>query len=102
MGEHPNVEEVRAFAQGGCGRETARKVVQHLLRGCSLCREEIARQSRMEECGALVALYDYDAAFERAAVPVSRPAGARMAAGRRRVEGLSRVAGRSLGITSPH
>ena len=90
MAEHPTVEEVRAFAQGGCRRETARKVVKHLLRGCSLCREEIARQSRMEDCAALV-LYDYDAAFERAAVPV-----------RRRAEGLPRTAGLGLRAASPH
>ncbi|MEA2605084.1 MAG: hypothetical protein QOF89_6076 [Acidobacteriota bacterium] len=90
MGEHPTVEEVRAFAQGGCGRETARKVVKHLLRGCSPCREAIARQSRMEECGGL-ALYDYDAAFERAAVPV-----------RRRAERLPRTAGLGLRVASPH
>jgi anti-sigma factor RsiW len=42
MDDHPERDELHAFAQGKLPREQAGQVVSHIL-GCEPCREETAR-----------------------------------------------------------
>jgi tetratricopeptide (TPR) repeat protein len=67
--EHPTTEDLREFAEGRLGRERARSVVAHFLRGCQRCRDEASRLNfmrlgRVHDDGGREA--DYDQVFARA------------------------------------
>jgi tetratricopeptide (TPR) repeat protein len=67
--EHPTTQDLRDFAEGRLGREKARSVVAHFLRGCQRCRDEASRLNfvrlgRAQDSGLREA--DYDQVFARA------------------------------------
>jgi hypothetical protein len=41
--EHPSPEDLRRFVEGRLGRDEARRVVAHILRGCQICGDEAVR-----------------------------------------------------------
>ncbi len=40
IAEHPSPETLRQFSEGRLGLEENRWVVEHILQGCRLCRDE--------------------------------------------------------------
>lgn len=75
MTEHFPPEEVEEILSGGLAKERCRAVVAHLLRGCEICRSELARMRRNAVPGPELTPEQssaYDGVLERAVDFASR------------------------------
>jgi tetratricopeptide (TPR) repeat protein len=68
--EHPTTQDLVDFAEGKLGRQKARSVVAHFLRGCQQCRDEASRLRlsflRLGRAQEVAREADYDRVLDRA------------------------------------